>query len=388
MAHHAPARSDRTRRRAGDTLSACPRPFAAWLRNPSPRTVDVARDAAGRRADVLGAVDRRRRQPGPPAAGVVFGLAAALPLLVRRRWPFAVLAIIVAVAVARAGRRAVRAAADGRALHDRRAPLVGGDDRRRPAPSWRTALVYARRRRHRASPPATSIGARARCARRRPAIGLYVGSKRTSIDAAARARRAAGPRARAARRARRRRGARADRPGAARRRRPQRQPDRRPGAGARRDGRRRARAPRRPTGSPTSAAGRWPRCTARCKLLRAPATTPRSSRRSPASATSTSCSSGRAPPGVGVELAVEGAPRALAQSVDLSAFRIVQEALTNVVKHAGRAHATVTLGLRPRGARADDRRQRQRRARRGPRGARAATAWSACASAPRCSAAR
>ena len=38
-------------------------------------------------------------------------------------------------------------------------------------------------------------------------------------------------------------------------------------------------------------------------------------------------------------LAVEGAPRPLAQSVDLSAFRIVQEALTNVVKHAGaRAH--------------------------------------------------
>ena len=43
--------------------------------------------------------------------------------------------------------------------------------------------------------------------------------------------------------------------------------------------------------------------------------------------------------GVGIELAVEGEPRPLAQSVDLSAFRIVQEALTNVVKHAGpRAH--------------------------------------------------
>ena len=51
--------------------------------------------------------------------------------------------------------------------------------------------------------------------------------------------------------------------------------------------------------------------------------------------------------GVGVELAVEGQPRQLAQSVDLSAYRIVQEALTNVVKHAGRAHATVTLGYRP-----------------------------------------
>ena len=51
--------------------------------------------------------------------------------------------------------------------------------------------------------------------------------------------------------------------------------------------------------------------------------------------------------GVGIELAVEGEPRPLAQSVDLSAYRIVQEALTNVVKHAGRAHTTVTLGYRP-----------------------------------------
>jgi signal transduction histidine kinase len=51
--------------------------------------------------------------------------------------------------------------------------------------------------------------------------------------------------------------------------------------------------------------------------------------------------------GVGIELAVEGEPRPLAQSVDLSAYRIVQEALTNVVKHAGRAHTTITLGYRP-----------------------------------------
>jgi len=51
--------------------------------------------------------------------------------------------------------------------------------------------------------------------------------------------------------------------------------------------------------------------------------------------------------GVGIDLTVEGEPRPLAQSVDLSAYRIVQEALTNVVKHAGRAHTTVTLGYRP-----------------------------------------
>ena len=50
---------------------------------------------------------------------------------------------------------------------------------------------------------------------------------------------------------------------------------------------------------------------------------------------------------VSVELAVEGAPRRLAQSVDLSAFRIVQEALTNVVKHAGRARTAVTVTYGP-----------------------------------------
>ena len=50
--------------------------------------------------------------------------------------------------------------------------------------------------------------------------------------------------------------------------------------------------------------------------------------------------------GLRVELAVEGETRPLSQSVDLSAYRIVQEALTNVVKHAGRAHSTVTLGYR------------------------------------------
>ena len=59
------------------------------------------------------------------------------------------------------------------------------------------------------------------------------------------------------------------------------------------------------------------------------------------------CWRGPAPQGSPVELAVEGAPRRLAQSVDLSAFRIVQEALTNVVKHAGRARTAVTITYGP-----------------------------------------
>jgi signal transduction histidine kinase len=50
--------------------------------------------------------------------------------------------------------------------------------------------------------------------------------------------------------------------------------------------------------------------------------------------------------GLRVELAVQGDPRPLTQSVDLSAFRILQEALTNVLKHARATHVTVALAFR------------------------------------------
>jgi signal transduction histidine kinase len=53
--------------------------------------------------------------------------------------------------------------------------------------------------------------------------------------------------------------------------------------------------------------------------------------------------------GLNVGLTVEGQPRPLPQGVDLSAFRIIQEALTNVVKHAGGARATLTLAYKPEG---------------------------------------
>ena len=47
--------------------------------------------------------------------------------------------------------------------------------------------------------------------------------------------------------------------------------------------------------------------------------------------------------GLDVEVEVEGAARPLPAAVDLSAYRIVQEALTNTLKHADAAHATVRV---------------------------------------------
>ncbi|MDQ3675889.1 MAG: histidine kinase, partial [Actinomycetota bacterium] len=47
--------------------------------------------------------------------------------------------------------------------------------------------------------------------------------------------------------------------------------------------------------------------------------------------------------GLDVHLAVEGEPRAVAPAVDLSAYRIVQEALTNAAKHAGPCRVAVAL---------------------------------------------
>ena len=51
--------------------------------------------------------------------------------------------------------------------------------------------------------------------------------------------------------------------------------------------------------------------------------------------------------GVPVELDVEGEPAALPAGVDLAAYRIVQEALANTAKHAGRARARVVVRYRP-----------------------------------------
>jgi signal transduction histidine kinase len=51
--------------------------------------------------------------------------------------------------------------------------------------------------------------------------------------------------------------------------------------------------------------------------------------------------------GLPVSLTVEGEPRALPAGMDLAAYRVVQEALTNAIKHAGAAPTEVTVRWEP-----------------------------------------
>jgi signal transduction histidine kinase len=51
--------------------------------------------------------------------------------------------------------------------------------------------------------------------------------------------------------------------------------------------------------------------------------------------------------GLDVDLRYEGERAELPPGVDFTAYRIVQEALTNVLKHAGPAQASVTVGYEP-----------------------------------------
>jgi len=53
--------------------------------------------------------------------------------------------------------------------------------------------------------------------------------------------------------------------------------------------------------------------------------------------------------GLAVEAVFEGPPRPLSPGVDLSAYRIVQEALTNALRHAGGASASVLVRYEPDG---------------------------------------
>ena len=81
-----------------------------------------------------------------------------------------------------------------------------------------------------------------------------------------------------------------------------------------------------------------------------------------------------------VTLAVDGEPRPLAPGLDLSAYRIVQEALTNVRKHAAGAPARVRVDV---GAATSSRSRSATTARAARRQRRRGTGSSACASASR-----
>jgi len=47
--------------------------------------------------------------------------------------------------------------------------------------------------------------------------------------------------------------------------------------------------------------------------------------------------------GLRVEVKIEGEKREIPQIVDLSAYRIIEEALTNIIKHADATKATINL---------------------------------------------
>ena len=88
--------------------------------------------------------------------------------------------------------------------------------------------------------------------------------------------------------------------------------------------------------------------------------------------------------GLPVSLTVEGEPRSLPAGMDLAAYRVVQEALTNAIKHAGAAPTEVTVRWEPDAPGARDRRQRRPGRQRQRRRATGSSAWrsaSACTTA-------
>lgn len=79
-------------------------------------------------------------------------------------------------------------------------------------------------------------------------------------------------------------------------------------------------------------------------MYSAKVTRPRRAPRPPGSPASTRLVGKTEAAGLRVTTSVKGTPRPLPPRVYLAAFRIVQEALTNVTRHAGEAHANISIG--------------------------------------------
>ena len=94
--------------------------------------------------------------------------------------------------------------------------------------------------------------------------------------------------------------------------------------------------------------------------------------------------------GLPVDLAVEGTPFPLGAAAELTAYRIVQEALTNTLRHAAARHAWVTIvyDASPRSGCRSPMTAPRMTALRNRRAAAGGMALTACANGPRCTGAR
>ena len=95
------------------------------------------------------------------------------------------------------------------------------------------------------------------------------------------------------------------------------------------------------------AARRSPRCDASCPRCAATTGRRQSSRRSPASTASTHCWTRSAAPGSPSSCTSTVSRSRFHAAIDLSAYRIVQEGLTNALKHAHASDADVIVRYRP-----------------------------------------
>ena len=317
-------------------------------------------------------------------------LLESLPLIVRRRFPLAVLGD-------RRGRHdgPPRAppggpvADRGWASSSRSTPSASASTAvRRSIATTSTAALLAivrrpgRRRGGRPDARPDRAGLRRRvAARRRDADPPAVRGNAGGACAAARAG------ARGAGRAGRARGTRADRPRAPRRRHPPRQRDGDPGG--RRGARHRQAARRGAHGARGDRDHRSAGADRHAPDARDPRRAAGDGARCPASTGSASCSSRCGRRGWRSSWWSTGERRALDPGLEVSAYRIIQEALTNSLRHAGGGRARVARPVRPDALEIDGR-GRARAGRAGRRGAgpRGSRPRSGCASGWRCSAGR